>query len=148
MRKYIIGCDNAAVELKNTLKEVLENQGFEVEDVGVKDACDSTYYPNVAKMVCDKIKESNYEDRGVLICGTGIGMAISANKCKGIRAAVCHDQFSGERAVLSNDANVFCFGQRVIGAELAKKILKEIITLEFKDGPSTAKVEAIKKLED
>lgn len=147
MREYIIGCDCAAVELKNTIKELLENEGIKVEDVGVKTVEDGTYYPNVAKTLCEKIQESDYEKRGILVCGTGIGMAISANKCKGIRAAVCHDQYSGERAVLSNNANAFCFGQRVIGPELAKKIVKEIISLEFKDGSSTPKVEAINALE-
>lgn len=147
MKKYIIGCDCAAVELKDKLKNLLEENNIEVEDIGVKDRKDTTYYPDVAKILCDKIIKSNYEKRGILVCGTGIGMAISANKFNGIRAAVCHDAYSGERAVLSNDANVFCFGERVIGVESAKKILREIINLEFIDGTSTPKIEAINKLE-
>jgi ribose 5-phosphate isomerase B len=97
--------------------------------------------------VCNEIQDSNYEKDGILICGTGIGMAMSANKFKGIRAAVCHDNFSAERAKLSNDANVLCMGERVIGPELAKKITKEWLSLKFVDGSSTPKVNAIKEIE-
>lgn len=147
MRKFVIGCDNAAVELKDTLKEYLAGCGIEVEDVGCFTAADPTYYPDVAAALCEKIIESGYEKRGVLVCGTGLGMAMTANKFKGIRAGVCHDSFSAERLALSNDGNVICFGARVIGPELAKKILGEWIGLEFKDGSSTPKVEAIRKVE-
>lgn len=147
MRKYLIGCDDAAVELKDAFIGVLKEAGIEVCDMGVKNKDDKTYYPNVAKALCEKIIADGYKDRGILICGTGIGMSISANKFKGIRAAICNDAYSGERSVLSNDANVFCFGQRVVGVELAKKILREIISLEYKDGPSTPKINAIKDLE-
>jgi ribose 5-phosphate isomerase B len=101
----------------------------------------------VAAKVCKKIIESKYEKRGVLICGTGIGMCMAANKFRGIRAAVCHDIFSARRSVLSNKGNVACFGERVIGAELAKAILADWVGLEFKDGPSTPKVAEILNLE-
>lgn len=143
----VIGCDNAAVALKNTLKKVLEDEGVQVEDVGCDSSADPTYYPQIAKRVCERIIDSNYEKRGVLVCGTGIGMCITANKFKGIRAAVGHDCFSAERSILSNDGNVLCFGERVIGAELAKKILKEWIGLQFKDGSSTPKVQEIINIE-
>lgn len=144
----IIGCDNAAVELKETLIDYLKENGFSVTDVGCENANEDTYYPLIAKRVCDKVIESDYKDQGVLICGTGIGMAMTANKFKGIRAAVCHDVFSAERAKLSNNAHVMCMGERVIGKELAKKLLARFLELEFVDGSSTPKVEAIKAIEE
>lgn len=146
-KKIVIGCDNAAVSLKDTVKKYAESLGYEVEDVGCFTSKDETVYPLVAEKVCKAIQDSDFEKEGILICGTGIGMAMSANKCKGIRAAVCHDNYSAERAKLSNDANVLCMGERVIGSELAKKITREWLELEFKDSPSTPKVNAIKKIE-
>ncbi|MDR1637786.1 MAG: ribose 5-phosphate isomerase B [Treponema sp.] len=147
MRDIVIGCDEAAVNLKNTLKKLLEDMGLAVEDMGAPDAGDKTAYPVVAARVCRKIIESGYKKRGILICGTGIGMCISANKFKGIRAAVCHDIFSARRSILSNNGNVACFGERVIGSELAKAILAEWAGLEFKEGPSSPKVAEIVNLE-
>ena len=145
--QIVIGCDNAAVSLKNTLVKFLETKGVEVEDVGCYTSEDPINYPLVAKKVCDKVIESNYTERGMLICGTGIGMAMTANKFKGIRAAVCHDIFSTQRSILSNNGNVLCMGERVIGVELAKTLVNEWISLEFKDGPSTAKVQDIINIE-
>ena len=147
MHAFVIGCDNAAVALKNTIKQTLIDEGIEVEDIGCFSSDDKEYYPYVAERLANKIIESNYEKRGVLICGTGLGMCMTANKFPGIRAGVCHDSFSAERLALSNIGNVICFGERVVGAELAKKILKEWIHLEFKDGSSTPKVAAIGKVE-
>lgn len=147
MRVIVIGCDNAAVQLKNILVQFMEEKGYQVENVGCNSTDDSIYYPYIAKKVCEKIIESNYEKRGVLICGTGLGMAMTANKFKGIRAGVCHDIFSAERLQLSNDGNILCMGERVIGVELAKKILERWLELDFIDGPSTPKVNAIKELE-
>lgn len=143
----VIGCDNAAIILKNEFIELLNKRGIEVEDLGCFSEDDAIYYPNVAEKVCENIIESNYTKRGILVCGTGIGMAITANKFKGIRAAVCHDSFSAERSVLSNNCNVICMGERVIGRELAKKILAEWIDLEFIDGSSTPKVNSIIEIE-
>jgi ribose 5-phosphate isomerase B len=148
MRDIVIGCDEAGIGLKNTLKGLLEGLRIPVEDLGAAGAEDTTAYPLIAARVCRRIIESGCQKRGVLICGTGIGMCMSANKFKGIRAAVCHDIFSARRSILSNNGNVACFGERVIGAELAKAILAEWVGLEFKDGPSTAKVAEIHKLED
>lgn len=145
--QIVIGCDNAAVSLKNTLVKFLETKGVEVEDVGCYTSEDPINYPLVAKKVCDKVIESGYTKRGMLICGTGIGMAMTANKFKGIRAAVCHDIFSTQRSILSNNGNVLCMGERVIGVELAKTLVNEWISLEFKDGPSTAKVQDIINIE-
>lgn len=147
MKTIVIGCDNAAVPLKNTIMKFLTEKGVTVENVGCDSSEDPTYYPYVAERVCQKIIDSGFEKNGILICGTGIGMAMTANKFKGIRAAVCHDNFSAERSKLSNNANVLCMGERVIGHELAKKIVGEWITLTFKDGSSTPKVQAILEIE-
>ncbi|MDR3174331.1 MAG: ribose 5-phosphate isomerase B [Treponema sp.] len=148
MRDIVIGCDEAGINLKTTLKRLLEELRIPVEDLGAPNTGDKTAYPLIAARVCRRIIESGGQKRGVLICGTGIGMCMSANKFKGIRAAVCHDIFSARRSILSNNGNVACFGERVIGAELAKAILADWVGLEFKDGPSTAKVAEISRLED
>ena len=148
MKTIVIGCDNAAVGLKNILVEHMRSQGITVEDMGCDSAEDKTYYPLIAKRVCERIIESGYTKEGVLVCGTGIGMAMTANKFKGIRAAVCHDIYSAERAKLSNNGNVICMGERVIGSELAKKILNEWLRLTFADGSSTPTVQAIIDIEN
>ncbi len=147
VKTIVIGCDNAAVPMKEMLADFLISKGVSVENMGCDSPNDPTNYPTVAKRVCEQIMESGYKKRGILVCGTGIGMAITANKFKGIRAAVCHDNFSAERSVLSNNGNVLCMGERVIGHELAKKIVGEWITLEFRDGSSTPKVEEIIRIE-
>lgn len=129
MNSIVIGCDNAAVNLKNALVDMLRKENYEVEDVGTFSKDDDIVYPLIAEQVCHKIAESNFMKRGVLVCGTGIGMCMTANKVKGIRAAVCHDIFSAQRSILSNNGNVICFGERVIGEELAKTILREWVKL-------------------
>lgn len=143
----VIGCDNAAVSLKENLKIYMEGLGVTVEDMGCDTTADDTYYPLIAKKVCSSIIDSDYAKRGVLLCGTGLGMCMTANKFPGIRAAVCHDIYSTERSILSNNGNVLCFGARVIGTEVAKKLLGEWLDLEFVDGPSTPKVHEITKIE-
>lgn len=143
----VIGCDNAAVSMKNMLINFLTNKGITVENMGCDSPDDPTNYPSIAKRVCERIIESNYTKKGILVCGTGIGMCITANKFYGIRAAVCHENYSAERSVLSNNCNVLCMGERVIGHELAKKVVGEWITLEFKDGRSTPKVQEIMNIE-
>jgi len=148
MRDIVIGCDNAAVNYKKIIIQHLKSLGVNVEDVGCDSSDDPTFYPLIAKRVCKRIIESGYKKKGILICGTGIGMALTANKFKGIRAAVCHDIFSTERSVLSNNANVMCMGERVIGAELAKRLVSEWIALEYIDGASTPKLEAIRDIEE
>lgn len=147
VKTIVIGCDNAAVSMKEMLVKFLDGKGIVVENMGCDSAGDPTNYPTVAKRVCRSIQESGFTKRGILVCGTGIGMAMTANKFRGIRAAVCHDNFSAERSILSNNANVLCMGERVIGHELAKKIAGEWITLEFADGSSTPKVQEILEIE-
>ena len=147
MATIVIGCDNAAISLKNFLKSYIKDHNFAVEDLGCNDISDKTFYPIIAKKVCEAIINSNYTKRGILLCGTGIGMCITANKFPGIRAAVCHDAYSAERAILSNNSNIICLGERVVGPELAKKILKEWLDLKFMDGPSTSKINEISSIE-
>jgi ribose 5-phosphate isomerase B len=141
LKAIVIGCDSAGVVLKSVITKYLQEIGVEFEDVG------ETIYPEVAKEVVDQIKASDFKKDGILICGTGLGMAITANKFKGIYAGVCHDTYSAERLRLSNNGNILCLGARVIGAELAKKIVCEWIGLEFKDGRSTTKVKKIMEYE-
>ena len=147
VKELVIGCDNAALALKKIIFEMLDDNGVPYTDVGVFDSQDATMYPDVAKKVATAIIESGYKKEGMLFCGTGIGMAIAANKFRGIYAAVCHDTFSAERARLSNDTNVLTMGARVIGPELAKRIVREWLSLEFKESSSTPKVNRIREFE-
>jgi len=147
-KPIVIGCDNAAVELKHTLQGVLKEMSIPFEDVGVENEKDGTVYPKVASRVCETIIASGYQKEGIILCGTGIGMAMTANKFPGIFAAVCHDSFSAERARLSNNGNVICMGARVIGPELAKKILREWLTLEYVPGGSSQpKVDSMRAID-
>lgn len=139
--KISIGCDEAAYELKEAIKKRLEESGHTYVDNGVESG-ESVLYPDVAVKTCEKVTSCEC-DRGILVCGTGIGMAMTANKVPGIRAAVCHDPFSTERSILSNDGNVMCMGARVVAPQLALYLLDIWMGLEFKDGPSTEKVERI-----
>ncbi len=147
MKSIVIGCDNAAVELKNSMIEILKAKNIPYEDIGVNSSDDTTLYPDVAAKLAQIIIESNYTKEGILICGTGIGMAISANKFPGIYAAVCHDIFSAERARLSNDCNVITMGARVIAPQHAAKLLEEWLRLEFVPGSSSDKIERVKAYE-
>jgi ribose 5-phosphate isomerase B len=147
MKVVVIGCDNAAMALKQEIISVLEACKVHYQDVGVFSADDPELYPNVGAQVCQQIIASGYQKRGILLCGTGIGMAITANKFPGIYAAVCHDIYSTRRACLSNDTNVMTMGARVIGAELAKILVREWLALEFKPGSSSPKLERIRQIE-
>lgn len=144
----IIGCDNAAINLKMQLIDILNALAVSYRDIGVNDPSDQTVYPKIASRVCEAIIQSGYAYRGILLCGTGIGMAMTANKFPGIFAAVCHDSFSAERSILSNNGNILCMGARVIGSELAKKILKEWLTLEYVPGGSSQpKVDSMRQID-
>lgn len=127
----VIGCDDAGIEYRNILKVQLQGDPrvLEVIDVGVNNATTKNY-PSVAFSAAELIKEGKAQ-RGLLICGTGLGMAISANKVSGIRAVTAHDSYSVERSILSNDSQVLCIGQRVIGIELAKKLVQEWLGYQF-----------------
>ncbi|QCR19793.1 ribose-5-phosphate isomerase [Agrococcus sp. SGAir0287] len=130
--RLIIGSDKAGFDYKEIIKADLEaNPGVaSVVDVGVPSDSDATSYPNVAIEAAERIARGE-ADRAILLCGTGLGVAISANKVKGIRAVTAHDSFSVERSILSNDAHVLCMGQRVVGIELARRLAKEWLTYTF-----------------
>ena len=144
--KIAIGCDEAGCGLKHIIIDLLPKEGIEVTDEGCRDD-EVVLYPNIAERVANIVADGA-ADRGILICGTGIGMAMAANKVKGIRAAVCHDPFSTERSRKSNDAQIMCMGARVIGPELAKMLVKLWLTCDFAGGGSAPKVEAIKQMEE
>ncbi|MHB8128289.1 MAG: ribose 5-phosphate isomerase B [Mobilitalea sp.] len=143
--KVAIGCDEAAYSLKAEIIKHLEKIGVEYEDFGAN-AGEVILYPDVAVAVAEAVARGDYK-RGILVCGTGIGMAITANKVPGIRAAVCHDPFSTERSRKSNDAQIMCMGERVIGVELAKCLVDIWLKSEFSGGGSTPKVDRIMEYE-
>ncbi len=138
-KKMPIGCDEAAYEMKETLKKYLEEKGYEMIDYGVKEG-ETVLYPDVAFSVAEAVAKEGY-DRGILLCGTGLGVCMSANKVRGVRAAVIHDPYSAERARKSNNAQIACFGARIIGAELAKSLLDIWLESEFQGGRSIPKVD-------
>jgi ribose 5-phosphate isomerase B len=141
-----IGADDAAYELKEVLKTYLAGKGVEVVDYGAFDKSPSLY-PDIAVKVAEAIAEGKHP-RGILMCGTGIGMAITANKVPGVRAATCHDTYSAERARKSNDAQILTMGARVIGPELAKTIVDAWLKSEFEGGGSTRKVARIAEYDE
>lgn len=146
--KIAIGCDDAGFQYKEILKADLEaNDLVElVTDVGV-DANGHTAYPKVAIAAAELVANGE-ADRALIICGTGLGVAIAANKVPGIRAVTAHDSFSVERAVLSNNAQVLCMGQRVVGIELARRLVREWLTYSFDPSSASAeKVDVISKYE-
>ena len=124
-----IACDHGGYELKKEILEYLNKNGYEYRDFGC-DSTDSVDYPEYARKVCAAINSGECE-KGILICGTGIGISIAANKVKGIRAALCTDCFMAEATRLHNDANVLALGGRVVGAGLAIKIVETFLTTEF-----------------
>jgi ribose 5-phosphate isomerase B len=141
-----LGADFAGAQLKNELREQLRRDPrVEVRDYGVPDTSDLTAYPHVGIAVAEAVA-SGEARRGLLVCGTGIGMAISANKVPGIRATVAHDSYSVEKSVLSNNCQILTLGARVIGPELAKKLVDEWLGLEF--DPASASAEKVAVISD
>lgn len=127
--KIVIGCDHAATALKETVKAHIEAAGYETIDVGTYTS-DSCHYPIYAHAACEKILNGECE-LGILICGTGIGMSMAANKHKGIRAACCSDTFSARLTREHNDANMLCFGARVVGEGLALDLVDAFLGAEY-----------------
>lgn len=140
-----IGCDHGGYALKRELLKYLSEEGFSFTDLG----CDgeTVDYPDIAEAVCKKVLESE-ENRGVLLCGTGVGISIAANKIKGIRAALCGDWYSAKYTRLHNDANVICMGGRTMGAGLAAEILDVFLHTKFEGGKHAVRVGKIHKLEE
>ena len=127
--KIVIGCDHAGFGIKNAVKEHILSKGYEVVDVGTN-STDSCHYPLFADAACKKILSGECE-LGILICGTGVGMSIAANKHKGIRAACCSDVFSARLTREHNDANVLCFGERVVGIGTALDLVDAYLGAEY-----------------
>lgn len=131
--KLVIASDHAGFDYKNVLLKDIEQQGYEVADLGTfsKEAVD---YPDSATVVANAIINKTAE-RGIIICGSGIGVSVAANKFKGIRAGVCHDTYSAHQSVEHDDVNVLCIGQRIIGIELARDIIFTFLKAEYTHDP-------------
>ena len=141
-----VGADDAAFALKAKIVDYLKSKGIPVEDYGVNKPDPSVLYPDVALTVAQAIATGRH-DRGILMCGTGIGVAITANKVPGIRAAVCHDPYSTERSRKSNDCQIMTLGSRVVGEELAKSLVDTWLASDYQGGKSAPKVERMKEID-
>ena len=144
MKPIGIGSDDAGAELRRAIAAHLRERGYEVTDYGIDDT--SCSYPFVAFEVAEEVADGTH-DRAILCCGTGLGMAIAANKVPGVYAATCHDVYSAQRARRSNNAQILTMGGRVIGKELALSVVDAWLESEFEPGRSTPKVEAIAEYE-
>jgi len=142
--KYYIGADHAGIDIKAYVKELFEKRGHEVIDLGpiTKDRVD---YPDFAAKVCKSVLE-NEGSKGILICGSGIGMSMAANKFDGIRAALCHNEYSAKMAREHNDANVICLGERVSGFGMVEAIVDSWNEASFEGGRHEGRVEKINAL--
>jgi ribose 5-phosphate isomerase B len=141
-----IGSDNVGYPLKKTIADYLTDKGIKFDDIGVYSENDETIYPEIALKGCLGIRERKYQ-YGILICGTGIGMSVTANKIPGIMAALCDNIYSAERAKGSNNANILTLGRHIIGPELAKKLVDAWLISEFQGKGSIKKVEKIREYE-
>ena len=144
--KIAIGNDHSAVEMKNHIKKYIEDKGYEVVDYGTNssESCD---YPRYGKIVADAIVKGEC-DLGVLICGTGIGISLAANKVKGIRAAVCTDPYSARLTIQHNNANILAFGARVVDAKTAETLVDEFLEAEFEGGRHQTRIDLITAIEN
>ena len=144
--KVAVGCDHGGYQLKQEVIAYLEKKGYEYKDFGTHstESCD---YPDIAEPVAQGVAQGEF-DKGILICGTGIGIGFAANKVKGIRAALCHDTFSAHASREHNDANILTMGQRVIGPGLALEIVDIWLHTEFEGGRHAKRVEKIHKIEE
>ena len=145
MQKIAIGCDHGGVDLKAEIKDFLLKEGYEVKDFGTNstNSCD---YPDYALPVAEAVVAKEY-DFGILICGTGIGIGIAANKVPGVRAALCSDTFSAHATREHNNANILTLGQRVVGPGLAIDIVKTFLNTEFEGGRHQNRVDKISEIE-
>ena len=130
--KIVIGCDHAGFALKQTVWDVLKELKHEVIDCGTN-SCERVDFPDLALTAAQKVAKGQ-ADKAILICGSGVGMCITANKVKGIRASVCHDSYSAHQAVEHDNLNVLCLGARIIGPSLAQEIVKQFLSATFITG--------------
>ncbi len=144
--KIAVGCDHGAFDHKNAIVEHLKTRGFTVKDFGIYEN-KSVDYPDIAKPVCQSVAKGEY-DLGILVCGTGIGMSIAANKVKGIRAAACSEHFSAKYTRLHNNSNVLCLGGRVIGVGTAIELVDIFVDTSFEGGRHQARVDKITEIEN
>jgi len=144
--KIAIDADDAAFDLKDVVYDYLKSKGHDITDLHFAEGNADVTYPEIGYNLARKIQSGEF-DRGFLFCGTGLGMAMIANKVEGVYAGVCHDVYSAERLKKSNDANVLTMGARVVGSEHAKMICDAWLASEFAGGSSTRKVEMMRKLE-
>ena len=143
--KIAIGCDHGGIVLKDAVLEVLNEKNIEVEDLGCYNT-DSVDYPDYALKVAEEVSQGK-ADLGIILCGTGIGISIAANKVKGIRAAVAHDLFTAEMCKRHNNANILAMGGRVISPDLAKQMVKIWLESEFEGGRHTNRLNKIAAIE-
>ncbi len=141
-----LGCDHGGLEHKNAIKEHLEERGFTVTDCGIYEQ-KSVNYPDIAEKVALEITE-NRASLGILVCGTGIGMSIAANKVKGIRAAACSEHFSAKYTRLHNNSNILCLGGRVIGVGTALELADLFVDTKFEGGRHATRVDMITDIEN
>lgn len=141
-----VGSDHGGYHLKEDIKRYLEERNISCRDFGTY-STDSVDYPDIARSVAQAVVAGECA-RGIIICGTGIGVSISANKIKGIRAALCHDTFSAQMAREHNDANILTMGERVVGPGLALAIVEKWLATDFAGGRHARRVDKIMKLED
>lgn len=146
-KTVFIGADSAGYTLKEELKENLSQRGYEVIDCGTNSTA-SCHYPEFAAAVCKGVQKNIDSAFGILVCGTGIGMSMCANKYKGIRAALCSDTYSARMTRAHNDANLLCLGARVIGSCLAADILDSFLSAEFEGGRHQTRVDMITDIEE
>lgn len=139
--KFFIASDHAGFELKSYVIKILQQMGHNVEDLGPQDS-QRVDYPDFANLLCESVLKNN-KSFGILICGSGIGMSIAANRHKGIRAALCHEPYSAALSRAHNDANVLCLGARIVGEGMAEGILKSFCDNVFEGGRHTARVEKL-----
>jgi len=141
-----IACDHGGFNLKETIKKYLDEKGIEYTDFGT-DSTASVDYPVYAEKVCTAIQNGEAYC-GILVCGTGIGMSLAANKFRGIRAAVCSDTFSARFTRMHNDANILCMGERVVGSGLALDMVELFLSTEFEGGRHQKRVDMISAIEN
>lgn len=144
--KIGFGCDHAAVALKNVLIEHMKERGYECVDYGSYDPNVKDNYPEKGLAVAEAIMRGDV-DKGVIICGTGVGISLAANKVPGIRAAVCSEPYTAEMTVRHNNANIIAMGARVVGDELAKKIVDAFFDAQFEGGRHAVRVDMISDIE-
>jgi len=141
--KFYIATDHAGYAVKDYVKDIVKSLGHEVIDLG-PDSADRVDYPDFAKKCATAVIEDS-GSFGILICGTGIGISISANKVKGIRAALCHDSYTASMSRAHNNANILCFGERVVGRGVIESIVKAFCETEFEGGRHSKRVDKIER---